>query len=215
MNANRLKLVYEGLPKTIKKLLSPLFIRVILNNKVYKKTLKELKEFDELNDAQKRAVQFEKLKETLIEAYNNVPYYRKRFSEAGFNPEEMTDISEMEKIPLLTKDDAIEAGAEILSRKKIDCYESVTGGSSGRALKVVLDKDSIYKERAFTNHFLGKYGYDLRNTRTLAFWGHNKDDDYYFSPLKNEIVISPFKLFDEKSFPVDGRFLHWSGIFLY
>lgn len=80
MNANRLKLVYEGLPKTIKKLLSPLFIRVILNNKVYKKTLKELKEFDELNDAQKRAVQFEKLKETLIEAYNNVPYYRKRFS---------------------------------------------------------------------------------------------------------------------------------------
>ena len=202
MNANRLKLVYEGLPKTIKKLLSPLFIRVILNNKVYKKTLKELKEFDELNDAQKRAVQFEKLKETLIEAYNNVPYYRKRFSEAGFNPEEMTDISEMEKIPLLTKDDAIEAGAEILSRKKIDCYESVTGGSSGRALKVVLDKDSIYKERAFTNHFLGKYGYDLRNTRTLAFWGHNKDDDYYFSPLKNEIVISPFKLFDEKSFPV-------------
>ena len=55
-----------------------------MNNKVYKKTLKELKEFDELNDAQKRAVQFEKLKETLIEAYNNVPYYRKKIFRSGF-----------------------------------------------------------------------------------------------------------------------------------
>ena len=27
-----------------------------------------------------------------------------------------------------------------------------------------------------------------------------KDDDYYYSPIKNEIVVSPFKLFDESYF---------------
>lgn len=202
MNYNFIKQIYEMMPKYLKYALSPVFIRTITENKVYQNTISELDAFEKLSSEKRKKRQFEMLKETLIYAWKNVPYYQKIFDEISFDPEEMKDFSEVEKIPLLTKDAAIEAGDTILSKEKIPCYESVTGGSSGRALKVVLDKDSIYKERAFTNHFLGKYGYDLKTTRTLAFWGHNKDDDYYYSPLKNEIVISPFKLFDEKLFQI-------------
>jgi len=61
----------------------------------------------------------------------------------------------------------------------------------------MLDKDSVYRERACVTHFLSKFGYDPLKTKTVAFWGHNKDEDYYYSPLKNEIVISPFRLFKD------------------
>lgn len=200
MNYNSIKKIYELMPKQIKFLFAPFFIRTITGNSIYKATMESLDQFEELSVEEKKAKQFALLKETLIYAYEHVPYYKRLFDSVSFSPQNMQSASDIEIIPLLTKDAAIEAGDDIYSTEKINCYESVTGGSSGRSLKVILDKDSIYKERAFTNHFLGKYGYDLKKTRTLAFWGHNKDEDYYYSPLKNEIVISPFKLFDESSF---------------
>lgn len=80
---------------------------------------------------------------------------------------------------------------------KLGYYKTFTGGSSGQALTVMLDKDSVYRERACVTHFLSKFGYDPLKTKTVAFWGHNKDEDYYYSPLKNEIVISPFRLFKD------------------
>lgn len=202
MNCSSVKKLYECMPKKIKFLLSPIFIRVIINNPIYQKTIHELDEFEKLSYTEKKEKQLLILRETLIYAYNNVPYYKEKFDEVRFNPVKMNDITDIAKIPLLTKDMAIEAGESIYSTEKINYYESVTGGSSGRALNVMLDKDSIYKERAFINHYLRKYGYNPKTTKTLAFFGHNKDQDYYYSPLKNEIVISPFKLFDEKSFEI-------------
>lgn len=202
MNYNSIKKLYERIPKQIKFMFSPFFIRTITSNSLYKETIHSLDEFEKLSNIEQQKRQFEILKQTLVHAYKHVPYYKELFDSVGFNAETMKSLADIDKIPLLNKDKAIEAGDSIYSTENINCYETVTGGSSGRALKVLLDKDSIYKERAFTNHFLGKYGYDPKVTRTLAFWGHNKDEDYYYSPLKNEIVISPFKLFDEKSFDV-------------
>lgn len=200
MNYEKIKGLYENMPKKMKYFLSPFFRCVITCNPIYKSTYKELDAFENMTESEKKSKQFELLKETLVYADKYVPYYQKLFKEANFKPEEMSDFNDIKKIPLLTKDMAIEAGTDIYSEEKINYYESCTGGSSGRALKVLLDKDSIYKERAFTIHFLSKYGYNQKKTRTLAFWGHNKDADYYYSPMKNEIVISPFKLFDEKCF---------------
>ncbi len=200
MNYDIIKKMYERIPKGVKYVFSPIFVRVIANNPIFRRTYKELEAYDAMSVKEQDRKQFALLKETLIYAYHNVPYYKKIFDEAGFHPEAMQQPEDIKQLPLLTKDMAIEAQEQIYSTESINYFESVTGGSSGRALKVLLDKDSIYKERAFISHYLSKFGYDIKKTKTLAFWGHNKDDDYYYSPLKNEIVISPFKLFDESCF---------------
>ena len=200
MNANTAKSLYEKMPKSIKKAFAPLFIRRVVNHPSYKDTYRKIDEFEHLSDEEKKTTQFRLLKDTLIAAYENVPFYRTRFDEAGFNPHTMQTIEEIGKIPLLTKDQAIEARDAIYSEASIPFFESFTGGSSGRALRVLLDEESVYKERAFANHNLARFGYDPMKSRTLAFWGHNKDDDYYYSPMKNEIVVSPFKLFDDAAF---------------
>ena len=200
MNYNFIKKTYEKIPKQIKYVCSSIFINKIVRNKIYKKMYSDLDEFERLSEMERIKKQFDLLKETLCYAYEKVPYYHELFDSISFQPQNMKTAEDIQKIPLLTKDIAINADKNLLSSEQISCYETVTGGSSGRALKVILDKDSIYKERAFVNHFLAKYGYDVRKHRTVAFWGHNKGADYYYSPLKNEIVISPFKLFDENSF---------------
>ncbi|HIW50137.1 MAG TPA: hypothetical protein IAA10_04200 [Candidatus Blautia intestinavium] len=137
----------------------------------------------------------------MIYAYENVPYYRRTFDKVKFDPYKFRNVEEMQAIPFLDKNIAVSEGENLYSRENIACYESRTSGSTGTAFRILLDKDSIYKERAFVLHYLNKFGFDSGKTRTLAFWGHNKDQDYYYSPMKNEIVISPFRLFKESEFP--------------
>ena len=160
----------------------------------------DLETFDSLTSEERKARQLQCLKEILQYSYENVTFYRKRFDECGFNPYSMNSFKDIDVVPILEKNDAVEAGRSIYSTEKgLESYSTFTGGSSGQALRVLCEKKSIYRERAFACHTYAKYGFDPLKSRTAAFWGHNKDADYYYSPLKNEIVISPFRLYKEGS----------------
>ena len=57
MNCSSVKKLYECMPKKIKFLLSPIFIRVIINNPIYQKTIHELDEFEKLSYTEKKEKQ--------------------------------------------------------------------------------------------------------------------------------------------------------------
>lgn len=186
---NSLKVIYEKIPKTVKYAFSPVFIRLMVKNKEFIKTWKELDEFEKLSEKEQEKEQFKKLKNILIYSYEHVPYYRALFDSLSFNPKKMDNLSDIKELPLLEKSDAVALEDKLYSDDvKLGYYKTFTGGSSGQALTVMLDKDSVYRERACVTHFLSKFGYDPLKTKTVAFWGHNKDEDYYYSPLKNEIA---------------------------
>src|SRR5512145_943079 len=50
-------------------------------------------------------LQLERLESTLNRVYLNVPFYRKKFDEAGFNPDDLKSLDDIRKLPLTTKDD--------------------------------------------------------------------------------------------------------------
>lgn len=199
MNTNTLKEIYEKMPKRMKYCLAPAFIRYMIGNPVYRKTYSELLNYEKLDSQDKKEYQLKRLKETLQYAYSHVPYYKELFDRVGFEPAKMTVLADIEKLPLMEKNDAVQAGDKLYSQEKgLKYYKTFTGGSSGQSLTVLLDKESIYRERACVTHFLSKFGYDPLKTKTVIFYGHNKnDEDFYYSPLKNEIVISPFRLFKD------------------
>lgn len=201
MNANSLKAIYEKLPKSIKYFFAPWFIRLMVKNKEFVRTWKELDAFEEMSSVSQKEQQLIKLKDILTYAYFHVPYYRTLFDKYGLVPGQVKALSDIEVLPLLEKADAVELGNQLYSiEENLKYYKTFTGGSSGQALTVLLDKDSVYRERACVCHYLSKLGYDPLHTKTVAFWGHNKDEDYYYSPMKNEIVISPFRLFQNEQF---------------
>lgn len=198
---NNLKDLYERIPKGVKFVFAPIFIRLMVKNKEFQHTWKQLDYFESLSESQKREFQLNSLKKVLQYAYDNVPYYRSLFDEYDFKPSQFRDFSDLKILPFLEKAEAIQAGKTIYSTdEKLKYYKTFTGGSSGQALTVLLDKSSIYRERACVTHFLSKFGYDPLKTKTVAFWGHNQDQDFYYSPLKNEIVISPFRLYQKNQF---------------
>ncbi|EKQ51185.1 MAG: coenzyme F390 synthetase [Methanobacterium sp. Maddingley MBC34] len=52
-----------------------------------------------------KKLQLKHLKDVVKRAYENVPYYKKRFDEAGIKPEDIKNLEDIQKLPLTTKDD--------------------------------------------------------------------------------------------------------------
>jgi len=52
-----------------------------------------------------REIQLERLKWTLNRVYENVPFYRKKFDEAGITPERIKTLDDVKRLPFTTKND--------------------------------------------------------------------------------------------------------------
>ncbi|MEM2388508.1 MAG: phenylacetate--CoA ligase, partial [Candidatus Thermoplasmatota archaeon] len=65
----------------------------MFNPKMEKISRKELEE-----------IQLKRLKRIVMHAYKNVPFYRKKFDEAGISPR-IKSLEDIEKLPFTTKDD--------------------------------------------------------------------------------------------------------------
>ena len=50
-------------------------------------------------------LQLERLESTLNRVYLNVPFYRKKFDEAGFNPDDLRSLDDLRKLPFTVKSD--------------------------------------------------------------------------------------------------------------
>ena len=83
-------------------------------------------------------------------------------------------------------------------------------------MKVNLDRDSIYKERAFIYHFWEQHGYSYKSSKMASFRGTDFHGGFIkYNPLYNEIQLNPCEINTEtiseyikrmESFGVD--FLH-------
>ena len=85
------------------------------------------------------AFQEQRLRQLVRHAYDNVPYYRRLFDEAGIKPADIRGLSDIERIPITTKATLQSVGgSEMLSREispsKLIVRE--TNGSTGVPLKV-------------------------------------------------------------------------------
>lgn len=190
-----LKKLNAGLPDPIKIAFAPIIRKKLIDNKIFLDQMEELQNADKLSESELQKMQFEKLKETLIHAYEHTAYYKKLFDNIGFVPQNIVSFSEIEKIPLLTKTDLIEHLEELQADDITDYYKATTGGSSGNTVTVYLDKKSIYREKAFIYHFWSKYGYDYKKSRLATFRGVEFNGKISkINPLYNEILLNPFIL---------------------
>src|SRR6185503_19252116 len=60
-------------------------------------------------------LQWHRLKDLLIHAYNNVPYYYRVFNEANIKPDRIQTFEDFKKIPILTKEVIRVKGKELLA----------------------------------------------------------------------------------------------------
>ena len=106
----------------------------------------------------------------LRHANEYVPYYRDLFQRIGFDPNAMTSLSELERLPFLTKVE-IRAHTEALkSTVAKGLARSNTGGSSGEPLVFFLGKERVSHDVAAKWRATRWWGVDLGD-REIVVWG--------------------------------------------
>ena len=195
MNANIIKKLNEHTPDFAKKIFAPMIRGKLVNNKVFLDQYNEIKTFKQLSEKEKRKKSLEKLKQQLCYAYENIEYYKEAFNKVSFNPYEIESFDELKKIPYINKEIINQNYEKFISKEKIDFYNTQTGGTTGDPLVLYMDKDSIYKEKAFIYSHWSKLGYDYKKSKIITFRGIQFNNKIYkYNPIYNEIILSPFEL---------------------
>jgi phenylacetate-CoA ligase len=100
--------------------------------------------------------QDECLRVVVDHAYQNVPYYRRRFDESGLKPRDIRGQADLPKIPLLTRDDIRQHFDELRSRQvsRRALRTGHTSGTTGTPLTVGYDREIIWMTYAvFDRHY--------------------------------------------------------------
>ncbi len=99
-----------------------------------------------------RARQWAALQAILRHAYATVPFYWDRFDAAGLRPNQLRCLEDYQQFPVLTKPD-IRAHSRALLSNEYDqacLHQKKTSGSTGVALNIFVDEESLQRKRACT-----------------------------------------------------------------
>jgi phenylacetate-CoA ligase len=99
-----------------------------------------------------RARQWQAVRAMLRHAYETVPFYRARLDGCGIRPDDLRDSYDYRRVPVLTKADVRDRGAEMISRRfsPDQLIIKKTSGSTGVSLEIRIDEASRQWKRACT-----------------------------------------------------------------
>jgi len=90
-----------------------------------------------------RKMQNKRLRAIVKHAYSNVPFYHKKFEEAGIKPDDIKSVEDLNKIPLTTKLEIQSKNFQDIVAANVDLknlVKSTTSGSTGIPLTIFSDR---------------------------------------------------------------------------
>jgi len=112
-------------------------------------------------------LQLRKLRKLIRHAYDNVPYYHNAFHRRGLTPGDIKNISDLGRLPMLTKEDVRNNFEDLKARNIKEIVLQRTSGSSGVPIKFHLDARSAGMESAFVWRHWNWAGYKFRDRSVL------------------------------------------------
>lgn len=111
-----------------------------------------------------------RMRQFLAEVEAHVPYYRKLFSETGFQAKEISGIADLARLPLLDKS-TIRANTDAMkSEKARDLARFNTSGSSGEPLVFYIGKERVSHDVAAKWRATRWWDVDIGD-REIVIWG--------------------------------------------
>ncbi|HRF43118.1 MAG TPA: phenylacetate--CoA ligase family protein [Candidatus Competibacteraceae bacterium] len=114
--------------------------------------------------------QLQRLQVLLLRAGVQVPYYRHLFSEIAFNPTSVADLSDLQKLPFLTKDLIRAQTEDFKAADARNLARFNTGGSSGQPLIFFIGKERISHDVAAKWRATRWWGVDIGDPE-IVVWG--------------------------------------------
>lgn len=100
---------------------------------------------------QMREWQFSRIRELVVDAYQNVPFYNSLYRSVSFEPGDLKGWDDFQRLPLVSKEQVIENYPHNMLRSGSIVEDLIVSRSSGSSGKVL---DIAYDGRAFTTYIL-------------------------------------------------------------
>lgn len=139
-----------------------------------RKTLQWVREMvarDQWSVKQLEVYRLECLKQLLCHARDQVPWYREQMAKTGLVPEDMTRLSQLSVLPVLTKDIVREHYDDLIAHNcRNETFSKVTGGSTGSPFRFEITRADYERRMAVMWRGYGRAGARM-GRRTLYLWG--------------------------------------------
>jgi len=173
--------------------------------RVYNLTYKQLQSFRFWSEEEIEAFQLGELRKILRHAYDHTIYYHRLFDECGIDINRINKLSDIEKIPFLTRKLATKHHDELIADncKKGNLIDQNTGGTTGQPLIFVIDIDTHAKHYACHNYGMSLYGYSPIRDKIATFTGvkvpkkADRKRIYGYRMTKKRLVMSSYDISDE------------------
>jgi len=126
------------------------------------KHLRQLERAQWLPNKEIQLLRLKKLRALVKHAYENVPFYRDNFKQAGIKPEDIRRLTDIHKLPITTKD---EMKAHVPNETIAGDYDiralvkGGTGGTTGVPFIYYKDARTVHHELAALHRFRSWYGF--------------------------------------------------------
>lgn len=142
-----------------------------------------------------QALQLERLKRLLAAAHATNDFYRERFRACGFEPGDFRDLSDLKRLPILTKDEIRRqlAGRPSAGYGPKEILPKRTGGSTGVPLRIGVDLPAVSVKKAATERHDG-WAHRRPGDRLAAVWGDTGGARPWRERLRNALTGRAFYL---------------------
>lgn len=165
-----------------------------IGNRTYREYRKLISD-SEFNTAKTiKEYQFFQLKRIVDYAWNNIQGYRDHWSNNGFNPQMLTKLEDIDKIPFITRE-ILKTNIQFFSNSKVKKRRHLTtGGSSGEPFGFYHQVKNIYVELAFIHDMWSRFlPHVSMKIKRVALRGHKIKGLYYIKPA-NVMLLSSYTL---------------------
>lgn len=142
--------------------------------RLFSDTLSDLRAMRQAERGNDRKLLGRRIRDLVKHAFDNVELYRCKYEQAGIRPEDIQTIDDMEKLPVITRQDLVDGFPKAILAKGFgseDCRLVATSGSTGTPLRVYRDRDLLRRNAltvALANRVLGRQARVRVRARVLA-----------------------------------------------
>ncbi|MEK6480843.1 hypothetical protein WJR50_25095 [Catalinimonas sp. 4WD22] len=177
------------------KKLAHFFVRNILkNNPLFWYRLHRLKSLYELEQEKLLTLQNETFLKLLKYAYSNSAFYKSYYQQYGLDIKTIKDISDINKLPVVTKDHIRKHAEVILTGPKSFQKVAYTSGTSGSPLKVYRSYSSVIEEEAYIWRHRENFGHTIGAKSVALRADLDRDTFVALDPFSNTKQLSSYRL---------------------
>jgi len=129
------------------------------------------RDIETMPEKKMKELQLERLKWSVKHAYNNVPFYKNKYDEAGFHPDQLKSLDDMQRIPFLTKQDMRDNypyGLFAVPLNKVVRVHA-SSGTTGNATVVGYTKNDVEVFAEVVARSLSAYGVTENDVIQVAY----------------------------------------------